>query len=319
MSGMGVEALAYLRRQTARGVAATGDYITLPFLSHSLVASEALTDERTLGIGQGRDPDSPDTDALTVGGDLVAPFYLDTVGYLLTMLLGQPETTGASGNFTHVWKSGKFGLPVSTLEMQTPRADRSKRIDQFIDLMANTMQLSYATGGVERATFGLIGADVKKLTATGAGTPTAPPPPGTRLLRKARVITLDGNNAARIVGGSVTYSNNLEPQNYLKNKVQEVDEGLASLTGSVDLRYDTDSLMDKAENGTAVGLVNVWDISATKSLTIAANTLRLQRTGLPISGPTGIQQSFQLRGEKTLADGAMLMVTLKNQTGSYAA
>jgi hypothetical protein len=318
MSGMGVEALAYLGRQTARKTAATGNYHTLPFFSHTILPSEALTDERTLGIGQGRDPESADTDALTVGGDLVAPFYLHSMGLLLTMLLGDPVTTGSGGNFTHVWKSGKFGLPVYTLELQTPRQDHTRRIDQAIDLMANTMQLQFATGGVERATFGMMGADIVKLATTGAGTPGAAPAAGTRLLRKARTISVDGSDVARIVGGSLTYSNNLDPQTYLKNSVQEVDEGLASLTGSLDLRFDTDALMDKATAGTPVGIATAWSIDANKSLTIAANTVRLQRTGLSITGPNGIQQSFQVRGEKTPADGAMLVVTLKNQTASYA-
>lgn len=318
MSGMGVEALAYLGRQTARKSAATGNYHTLPFFSHTILPSEALTDERTLGIGQGRDPDSPDTDALTVGGDLVAPFYLHSIGHLLTMLLGSPVTTGTAGNFTHVWKSGLFALPVYTLELQTPRLDHTRRIDQVLDLMANTMQLQFATGGVERATFGMMAAKVNKLTESGAGTPGGAPAPGTRLLRKARTITVDGNAVARIVGGSLTYSNNLDPQTYLQNEVQEVDEGLSTLTGSLDLRFDTDTLMDKAAAGTPVGISTAWAIDANRSLTIAANTVRLQRTGLSITGPAGIQQSFQVRGEKTPADGAMLAVTLKNQTESYA-
>ena len=181
MAGMGVEALAYLGRQTARGTAATGSYHTLPFFSHSIVPTEALTDERTLGIGQGRDPDSPDTDALSVAGDLVAPFYLHPIGHLLTMLLGNPVTTGSGGNFTHVWKSGQFGLPVYTLELQTPRHDHTRRLDQVLDLMANTMQVQFATGGVERATFGMMASDMVKAGGNrgrhaGGGTRPGHPP-----------------------------------------------------------------------------------------------------------------------------------------------
>ena len=317
MSGMGVEAYAYLKRQTARGTAATGNYDVLPFLSHSIIPSEALTDERTLGIGQGRDPDDPDTDVLTVAGDIVVPFYLHPIGHFLTMLLGNPVTTGTT-NFTHVWKSGGHNLPVYTLELQTPRHDHSFRLDQVLDLQANTMALQLATGGVERATFGMMASDIPLLTTTGAGTPGAVPAPGTRLLRKARTINLDGVDIGRIVSGSLTYSNNLQPQTYLTNKVKEVDEGLATLTGNVDLRFDTDALLEKAASGTPVNLSLTWEISATKALELRFGKVRLQRAGLPITGPGGIQQSFQIRGQKDQVTGAMVQATLKNQTEGYA-
>jgi Phage tail tube protein len=315
----GVEAYAYLARQTGRGVAATGSYHPLPYLSHSIQATEPPNAERIVGIGEGRDPGQPDRDTVTVAGDIVAPFYLHSAGLLLHMLLGDPTTTGASGNFTHVFKSGGWTLPVYTLETQTPRRDRTMRFDRTLDVMANTMQIQLATGGVERATFGMIASDQVKLAATGTGTPSAIPVAATRLLRKARIVSLDGNTAARIVGGTATYSNNLEPQYYLKNTQQDVDPGLATFTGSVDLRFDTDDMLDKAIAGTAMALELTWQIDANKSLTLRAGTIRLQRTSIPISGPGGIQVSFSFDGEKTAADGAMLVATLKNQTTSYTA
>lgn len=317
MAGMGVEAFAYLKRQTVRGTAATGNYSVLPFFTHSIMPSAAFVEEPTMGAGQGRDPETPDTDSLSVAGDIVAPFYLESIGHMLTMLLGGPTTTGST-NFVHVFKSGGWNPPLYTLEIQTPRADHSRRLDQVLDMQANTMALQFGTGGVERATFGMMASDMVKLGTTGAGTPAAAPLPGTRLLRKARTITLDGNAAARIVGGSLTFSNNLTPQNWMKDKMQETEEGQTSFTGTLDLRFDTDTLLDKAAAATSVGLVLDWVIDATKSLSITCNTLRLERTGLAISGPNGIQQSFKVRGEKTPADGAMLVATLKNQTASYA-
>lgn len=317
MAGMGVEAYAYLKRQTVRGTAATGNYSVLPFFTHSILPVESFREEPILGTGQGRDPEAPDTDSPTAGGDIVVPFYLESIGHMLTMLLGSPTTTGST-NFSHVFKSGGWNPPVYTFEIQTPRADHSRRMDQVLDVQANTMALQFGTGGVERTTFGLMASDLKKLATTGAGTPSAVPAAGTRLLRKARVITLDGSTTARIVGGSLTFSNNLTPQTWMKDKMQETEEGLTSFTGTLDLRFDTDTLLDKAAAATAVGLVLDWQIDANKALTIACNTLRLERTGLQISGPNGIQQSFRVRGERTPADGAMLVATLKNQTASYA-
>ena len=67
----GSSAHLLMKRETAYGQAATGDYIRMPFNRCNLGSEQGLIDDPVLG--QGRDPLAPLQDVINDEGDIVAP------------------------------------------------------------------------------------------------------------------------------------------------------------------------------------------------------------------------------------------------------
>jgi hypothetical protein len=67
----GSSAHLLMKRETAYGQAATGDYIRMPFNRCNLGSEQGLIDDPVLG--QGRDPLAPLQDVINDEGDIVVP------------------------------------------------------------------------------------------------------------------------------------------------------------------------------------------------------------------------------------------------------
>ena len=93
----GSSATLLLKRETAYGQAAAGDYIRIPFNRCTLGSEQGLIDDPVLG--QGRDPYAPLQDAIMDEGEIVVPVDPRYLGIWLTGLFGDPasSTVAASG------------------------------------------------------------------------------------------------------------------------------------------------------------------------------------------------------------------------------
>jgi hypothetical protein len=67
----GSSAHLLMKRETAYGEAATGNYIRMPFNRCNLGSEQGLIDDPVLG--QGRDPQAPLQDVINDEGDVVVP------------------------------------------------------------------------------------------------------------------------------------------------------------------------------------------------------------------------------------------------------
>ena len=116
----GSSATLLLKRETAYGQAASGDYIRMPFNRCSLGAEQGLIDDPVLG--QGRDPLAPLRDVINDEGELVVPMDTRYVGLWLTGLFGGPATTdNLDGTYDHVFASGSRGTATSAIWKVTYR------------------------------------------------------------------------------------------------------------------------------------------------------------------------------------------------------
>ena len=88
----GSSAHLLMKRETAYGQAATGNYIRMPFNRCNLGSEQGLIDDPVLG--QGRDPLAPLQDVINDEGDIVVPVDPRYLGLWLTGLFGDPDTTG---------------------------------------------------------------------------------------------------------------------------------------------------------------------------------------------------------------------------------
>ena len=101
----GSSAHLLMKRETAYGQAATGNYLRMPFNRCNLGSEQGLIDDPVLG--QGRDPLAPLQDVITDEGDIVVPVDPRYLGLWLTGLFGDPDTTdNLDGSWDHEFASG---------------------------------------------------------------------------------------------------------------------------------------------------------------------------------------------------------------------
>lgn len=88
----GARTAAALAYESTYGVAPGSGYRLFPYASHTLGAERPLLDNEMLGFG--RDPLTPQRDAITVDGDFVLPIDVENFGLFLKLAFGQPTTVG---------------------------------------------------------------------------------------------------------------------------------------------------------------------------------------------------------------------------------
>jgi hypothetical protein len=128
-----------------------------------------------------------------------------------------------------------------------------------------------------------------------------------------------GRCAARnVTGAQLTYNNNQEKSKpSARGKIDGADPTIAELTGSIDVRFADTSLIDAATNNTPVELTFGYTIDADRSILFTAHEVYLPKPKLSITGPGGVQASFNWQAAKNTTAGKMLTVTLTNDIEEY--
>lgn len=289
----------------------TGDFGKIPFVSTTLGSEQGLIANDLIGLG--RDPSAPIRDVIKVEGDIVIPIDLRNIGMWLKALLGSPVSLGDTAH-THTFVSGNSVLPSLSLETGLPDIPA-----YFLasGVMANSLQVKFARSGAADATFGLIAQGEVKRTGSADATPTTLPI--TRFNQFQGSIKKNGQALGNVVAAQLTYSNNLARIETIRSdgKIEGADPTVASLTGNLEVRFADTELIDAATNNTPLELTFSYVIDATKSLTFIAHEVYLPKPKLSISGPGGIQATFDWQAAKNTAAGHMLTVQLVNDVVAY--
>jgi hypothetical protein len=289
--------------ETVYGTPPSGNYIKFPFVSSDLGSEQGLIASDLLG--QGRDPSQPIRDVIRVEGNVVVPVDLRNFGHWLKALLGAPTTTG-TGPYTHTFASGASSLPSLALEVGMPE------VPIFFTeagVRVNSAQLTFARSGAANATLNCIAQGETDAGVTGGGTPTVASL--TRFNQFQGSIKKDGVQLGNVTGAQLTYANNLERIETIRSdgKIDGADPTIAALTGNIEVRFaDT----------TPLELAFAYTIDADKSLTFTAHEVYLPKPKLAISGPGGVQATFDWQAAKATSPARMLTVVLKNDVASYA-
>ena len=298
--------------ETAYGTPPGGDWTRLPFVSCNLGSEQGLIASDVLGGG--RDPAAPIRDVIKVEGDLVVPVDLRGFGHWLKLLLGIPATTGI-GPYTHVFVSGAAALPSLALEIGMPEVPAF-----FVEagVRADTLQLEFRRSGSANATIGCIAQGETRAAASQGGAPAALA--FERFNQFQGSVRKDGADLGNVTGARLSYSNNLERIETIRSdgRIEGADPTVAALTGAVEVRFADTGLVDAATAGTPVELEFAWTIDADRRLVFTAHQVHLPKPKLAISGPGGIQASFDWQGAKDEGLGRMLTVTLVNDVEAYA-
>jgi hypothetical protein len=297
--------------ETAYGVAPVAGFVKFPFVSSSLGSEQGLIDSDILG--QGRDPAAPSRDVIKVEGDVVAPVDLRYFGHWLKALLGDPTTSG-TGPYEHVYGSGAMALPSLAIEIGMPEVPAFFLIG---GVRINSMALNFQRSGQASATFNVIAQSEARNNSSQGGVPSVMP--FKRFGQFQGQVKLDGSPLANLTGANLTYTNNLERIETIRSdgKIDGADPTIAALTGAIEVRFADTALLDKATSGDPVALEFAYVISANEKLVIEAHEVYLPKPKRAISGPGGVQASFDWRAAGNIVAGRMMTVTLTNDVEIY--
>jgi hypothetical protein len=297
--------------ETVYGTAPTSGFRTVPFTSSTLGAEQPLLNSELLGYG--RDPLAPIKDAVTVDGDVVVPVDVENFGFWLKAAFGQPTTTGTTTR-THTFQSGSWSLPSMAIETAMPDVPRyAMYTGCVLDELSWQMQRS----GLLTATAKLVAQGETIAAASAAGTPTA-----LSLQRFGHFngsIRRNGTALGNVVSAEVTYSNGIDRIETIRadGRIDGADPGMASLTGKIEVRFADTTLVTQAINGDPCELEFSWSLGADASLTFTAHAVYLPRPRIEISGPQGIQATFDWQAARATSPARMCTVVLVNTVASY--
>jgi hypothetical protein len=132
-------------------------------------------------------------------------------------------------------------------------------------------------------------------------------------------ISRNGAPLGNIVSAEITYANNLDRIETIRadGRIDGADPSIAALTGRIEVRFSDAILLNQAIAGDPCELTFGYALPAGESLTFVAHAVYLPRPRIEISGPQGIQASFDWQVARDAGVGRMCTVTLVNGIESY--
>lgn len=299
--------------ETVYGTAPATGFTRVPFAASTLSAEQPLLSSELLGYG--RDPLAPIKDAITSDGDVTIPIDAEAFGFWLKAAFGAPTTTGTSpGPYTHEFKSGNWTLPSLAIETGMPEVPRyAMYTGVTVDQLSWTMQRS----GLLTANAQLVAQGETVDTISNAGTPATP-----ELIRFGNfngAIKRNGTSLGNVISAQISYANNLDRIDTIRNDgmIDGADPSIAALTGSIEVRFADTTLVTQAINGTACSLEFSYTLISGETLTFTAHAVYLPRPRLEITGPQGIQATFDWQAARDSTLERMCTVTLINAIEEY--
>ncbi|MDP5308436.1 phage tail tube protein [Paracoccus spongiarum] len=307
----GARAQMALAFETVYGTPPVGGFTKMPFASTTLGAEQPLLNSELLGYG--RDPLAPIKDAVTADGDVVLPIDAEAFGFWLNAAFGDPVTTG-TGPWTHEFQSGAWTLPSLSIETGMPEVPRYAIYSGCVlDQLTWQMQRS----GLLTATARLVAQGETVGTVSNAGTPA--PIDLKRFGHFNGSITRNGAALGNVVSAQISYANNLDRIETIRadGRIDGADPSIAALTGSIEVRFADSALVTQAMDGEACALEFSYALPSGESFTFTVHAVYLPRPRIEISGPQGVQATFDWQAARDSALGRMCTATLINDREEY--
>lgn len=309
---IGARAGLALAFESTYGTAPASGFKAMPFASGNLKDDQPLIESELLGYGN--DPASPIRDMISVDGTIRVPVDTDAIGYWLKLLLGAPTTTGTTPK-VHTFTSGGLTRPSASIELQNPDVPNYV---MFSGLGVESAMFEFATSGLLTAEMKLIGQKAAAdSTTSDAGTIAAVA--GSRFGHFNGSVKRGGTVLGNVTKAKFTYANNFDPVRVVRSDglIAGIDPTVASLTGEVTIRFDDTTLLTQAQNGTTAALEFGWTIDANASLLMTAHQVHLARPSREVSGPKGVEMTFQMVASKAASPARMLTAVLTNSVAAY--
>lgn len=311
----GANALMAAKFETTYGTPPAGNYMQMPFVSSALGEERGLIESDLLG--QGRESYDPTPDVANNDGDVVVPVDLRRFGQWLKLFFG-PATTVAGGSGAanvHTFVSGAAALPSLSVEVGLPQVPS---FGMNYGVTGNIMRIAMSRGGLLNATLGLIAQGETLSSTTSAGTPSAVTIE--RFAQATGTVKQGATTLADIVSADFTFSNSIDKVEVIRGdgRIGGADAGMAMASGTIVCRFGDTTLLDIATGGTPVDLNFGWTKAGTPNSSLLFDLPRvfLPRSKRPITGPAGVQASFNFQASGQ--GGHVCTVTLSNDVTGYA-
>ena len=307
----GARAQMALGFETVYGTPPVGGFTRMPFASTSLGAEQPLLNSELLGYG--RDPLAPVKDAVTADGDVVVPIDAAAFGFWLKAAFGAPDTTGV-GPFTHEFQSGSWTLPSMSIESAMPEVPRYA---MYSGCVLDQLSWQVQRSGLLTATARLVAQGEAIATTSAAGTPAE-----LGLKRFGHfngAISRNGTALGNVVSAEITYANNLDRIETIRSdgRIDGADPSIAALTGRIEVRFADSTLVTQAINGDPAEISFAYVLPSGESFTFTIHAVYLPRPRIEISGPQGVQASFDWQAARDNVVGRMCTATLINDIEAY--
>ncbi len=307
----GARAQMALGFETTYGTPPVSGFTRMPFASTTLGSEQPLLTSELLGYG--RDPLAPVKDAVTADGDVVVPIDAEAFGFWLKAAFGQPITTGV-GPYSHEFRSGSWTLPSMSIETGMPEVPRYA---MYSGCVLDQISWQMNRSGLLTATARLIAQGETIAAVSAAGTPAEPEL--TRFGHFNGAISRDGVALGNVVSAEVTYANSLDRIETIRadGKINGADPGLAALTGRIEVRFADSTLVAQAQTGDPCEIAFAYTLPTGEGFSFTAHAVYLPRPRIEISGPQGVQASFDWQGARAETTGRMCTAILVNNRETY--
>jgi hypothetical protein len=226
-----------------------------------------------------------------------------------------PTLTG--GGHSHVWESGADDIPSYTIEIGHPKLT-APVFFRHLGTVMESLTFEMGQEGPANARLQLVAQGEERFAATVDASPDAF---SLRRFSQGRgFIRRGGQPLAGVTGGSLTFSNNLERVRVIREdgKIEAADPTFASAEGAMSVRFDGATLVAEAANGEPVGLEYGFSFVDGYSLRFELPRVFLPKPKYSVTGPGGVEASFDWRAAFDDAEGTMLRAHLINDVPTYA-
>jgi hypothetical protein len=308
-----------------------GDTITLGGSTWTFVSSspsgneteiqgslEDTLDELVADLNASLDPNVSKCTYSVEGGTTLKIVYATegAEGNAFTIAASAATVSGGAlsgGTSEHVFESGKWQLPSLSIEKQMPSIPR---YEMFTGCMVNSLSWQMQRAGLLTATVNIVAQGETLDDTSQAGSL------GDIVFKRFGhfngAIKRNGVSLGNVVSVEITYSNNLDRIETIGNdgRIDGADPTMAALTGNMVVRFADDALFDQAINGEACELEFAYQLGNAE-FSLVAHAVYLPRPRVEITGPGGIQVTFEWQAARDPVAGKMCTAKLINEVESY--
>jgi hypothetical protein len=220
----------------------------------------------------------------------------------------------ATGPYNHVFASGALSLPSAAIEVGMPDVPS---YGMNFGAMADKLAIQLQRSGLLNGTVSIVAQGETRGGASGAGSPTEQVIE--RFTQFTGQIRRDGVPLGNVVSGTFTYANNLDKVEVIRpdGRIAGADPAMLAVTGQVVVRFADTSLLDLAVAGTAIELIFEWSIASGKLLRFVVHNVNLPKPKLPITGPAGVQATFDWQASDHPSLAKTCTALLVNDVAAY--
>lgn len=220
----------------------------------------------------------------------------------------------AAGPYNHVFASGALSLPSAAIEVGMPDVPS---YGMNFGAMADKLAIQLQRSGLLNGTVSIVAQGETRDAASGAGSPTEQVIE--RFTQFTGQIRRDGVPLGNVVSGTFNYANNLDKVEVIRpdGRIAGADPAMLAVTGQVVVRFADTNLLDLAVAGAAIELIFEWSITAGKLLRFVVHNVNLPKPKLPITGPAGVQATFDWQASEHPSLAKTCTALLVNDVAAY--